>query len=76
MAGLNQGTIGTGATKQTVALTSQMRQMDDLTKRIQSGKATLRETHDTVIGTNKLYEYQHALQGTSLENVKACFAGF
>jgi hypothetical protein len=45
-------------------------QMDDLTKRIQKGKITQKEFTETIRGTNKMYEYQNALQRASLNNIQ------
>ena len=52
-------------------LRGQMRQMDDLTKRIQKGKITWKELQNNIRGSNKLLEYQNALQRASLSSMRA-----
>lgn len=71
IARLNAGMAGFGNAAPPVKLSGPIKQMDDLTKRIQKGKISQKEFYDTVFGTNKLYEYQNALQKSSLQNVKA-----
>jgi len=64
---LSRGTKG--PTMMDFNLRGPLGQMDELTKRIQKGKISQKEFLETVRGTNKMYEYQNALQKASLANI-------
>ncbi|QLF83314.1 tape measure protein [Rhodococcus phage NiceHouse] len=59
-----------GPTMMDFNLRGPLGQMDELAKRIQKGKISQKEFTDTVRGTNKMYEYQNALQKANLSNIQ------
>lgn len=53
-----------------VRINSQIRSMDDLTKRIQKGNASFKDMMQTIRGTNGLLEYQNKLQRAYISNAR------